>query len=129
MAVNLDNYQNRNHCLITTLQAIKAKGTQNNYMQASFISQLLQRLGSKSPAFFRKLQWSAGIIAVIFWLFNSALTAGVLTIPNQDRVVDWLNGIAGTFTGIVIGALTSTTNPALVDTEVKEKVIDEAQNQ
>lgn len=95
-------------------------------MQASFLSQLLQRLGSKSPAFFRKLQWIAGIISAAIWLFNSAVSANVIHFANVENVTNWLNTLGGGFAGILVGTLTTTTDPKLVAPEVKEAVITES---
>lgn len=90
-------------------------------MQAALITQLIQRLFSKSPRFFRIMQ----IISVCF----GALCAGAAFVISQnllpvdrelaDRWQNFLQITAAFFVGAFGGFSTGTTDPSLMDKMAK----------
>lgn len=92
-------------------------------MNRNLLTQLFLRLRSESPAFFKKLQVIAyvliglGIAAYLNLKFDIVNTEMVLKICNMMVEV-------GKFAlGMLITALTGTTNPSLMDDKTKGNVV------
>lgn len=100
-------------------------------MRSNFVAQVLQRLASKSPKFFRIIQYTlwalTGVSVAIVYLHSKKL----LNFSNQDLEAGILSVCDDlwkfTMGGAVV-AMTSTTDPKLVAPEVKANVIEEVQN-
>ncbi len=92
-------------------------------MQYSFIQELLKRLQTSSPSFFKKLKWIAAIGAGAIMLFNYLISKGMVHLPNSQVWTDTLNTAQGIFIGIATGSMFTTTDAKLIDDTTKANVV------
>jgi hypothetical protein len=90
----------------------------------SFLSCLLARIASESPAFHKKLMKWALIVGVLLvaatWFLDEAPME--MDIPHRDFLKRFCKTLTGVAAGVTIGASASTANPKLIDAKVKERL-------
>lgn len=92
---------------------------------SSLIVQLVERLRSESPEFFKKLRMALIILSVIMGAIMTLIEVDVITFIKPTlatQIQHWLGyALAVTGGGIVVGS-TATTNPKLMTKKDKDKV-------
>lgn len=102
---------------------------QQTQIVLSTVQCLIQRLKSKSPSLFRKIQWIAGILAALCALMIGAMGAGFFdsmpTVQYQILLASLKAIVAGLAGCGLIAALPST-DPKLVSKELKDAILNQA---
>ncbi len=92
-----------------------------------FISQLLQRLGSESPRFFKIMQIASLVLGalagVLKWLVDNDIWT--LHEPTETKVSKVLTAVIAFFGGSLFASATSTTKAELMDDKTKINVLTE----
>lgn len=88
-------------------------------------AQILQRLMSQSPEFWKKIQKWSGAIAAVCAALGWVLAQDIFNITwlNTEKVVYWLDRAALFFAGGLGSALFATNKPSLISKDTKEAVI------
>lgn len=100
-------------------------------MRANFLSQILQRLASKSPRFFRIVQYSLWAFTAVSLAIVYLNSKGLLSFDDkafEAGILSVCDDLWKFTCGGAVVAMTSTTNPDLVDNEVKKAVKQEEMN-
>lgn len=90
-----------------------------------FFGQLLQRLGSESPRFFKIMQIASlvlgAIAAAMKWLIDNDVWD--LNEPTETKVSKVLTAVIAFFGGSLFASATGTTKPELMDDKTKTNVL------
>lgn len=97
-------------------------------MQTNFIIDLIKRIASGSPKFFKVLQIVCALLAIIAGAGTWLLEANIWHPDNIAALQEVFKGMTAFFSGSFIAALTGTTNPKLMDTTTKENVVEHVKN-
>ncbi len=96
-------------------------------MEDSFIKQIILRLSSNSPAFFKKMRnWSAAIGAVLGSAVAALQTHSVPDFKYENIILIVLQFMTAFFAGVAVTASTPSTDPNLIGGDVKGNVVQEA---
>lgn len=97
-------------------------------MQQSFILQLIKRLNSQSPTFFKNLQKISMIAIAASISVNYLFDQNIIHLTNQvlqENITNVANAIWKISTGSLFSSLTSTTDPELMDNKTKSVVVNQ----
>jgi len=100
-------------------------------MRSNFLSQVLQRLASKSPRFFRIVQYTLWALTAVSLAFVYLHSKSLLHFDDkqfEEGILSVCDDLWKFTCGGAVVAMTSTTNPDLVDTEVKQAVKQDEMN-
>jgi hypothetical protein len=94
------------------------------------IRMLLKRWQSRSPALFRKIQWVSGIAASLWAVVIALDQAGLFAFMSataHTRMVVVVTAIGSMLSGAGFVAKLPSTDPSLVSQEVKDAILNEAE--
>lgn len=92
-------------------------------MKQVFIKELLSRIGTSSPAFFKKLKTISLIIALIAAGSLFGLEYDLLNFEGAEKWEEALKAIVAFFSGTFFTSVTTTTEAKLLDDETKGNVL------
>lgn len=97
-------------------------------MNKNLITQIILRLKSESPAFFKKLQVIAYALIVLGILAYLNQKYQIFITDIVGKICAMLVDVGKAAVGILIASWTGTTDPTLMDDKSKENVINHEQN-
>lgn len=92
-------------------------------MGVPFIIAMFRRLGTKSPKFFKIIQWLSFGTAIVAGAFLLLSEYELISLYNQDKWDELFKALFYSGLGSGGTASTSTTNPELVSDEVKTNIL------
>lgn len=94
-------------------------------MQQTFLVQIIQRIGSSSPRFFKIIQIASFILSIAAGIMMELFDRNMMTIPNQEAWSELCQSLTTFFMGSGFASLMSTTKAELMDDKTKENVLKE----
>lgn len=97
-------------------------------MNKTLLTQIILRLKSESPAFFKKLQVIAYVLIVLGIIAYLNQKYSIVVTDMATNICAMLVDVGKAAIGLLIASWTSTTDASLMDDKSKENVINHEQN-
>lgn len=97
-------------------------------MNKNILQQIVLRLKSESPKFYRVMQIFSAIVVVASVGFGLLMKYELLDFPKAANINSLLFDLAKGFGGMFFMSLLGTTDPKLMDEQSKDNVINHEQN-
>lgn len=97
-------------------------------MNKNLITQIILRLKSESPAFFKKLQAIAYALIVLGIIAYLNQKYSIVVTDMVTNICAMLVDVGKAAIGLLIASWTGTTDPTLMDDKSKDNVINQEQN-